>query len=122
MVLLLIDDDPDEFEIFCDAVRAYDPRIDCRHAKSGDEAMALLTDIKPDHIFLDVNMPVMSGADILAFIKSHPELKDISVHMYSTTQNPKELAHFLKLGASSFLEKPTYVSDFTNALKAILRT
>ena len=63
MVVLNVDDDHEDREFFCDALREIDPSVVCLIAASGMEALALLQDrdALPDYIFLDINMPMMDG-------------------------------------------------------------
>jgi len=56
--LLLIDYDPDDIEMFCDAVQEIDEKNNCLCASNGREALEILNSClqKPDYIFLDLNM------------------------------------------------------------------
>jgi CheY-like chemotaxis protein len=57
---LIVDDDPDDLEIFLICVKKVDERIECHTATMGVEAISTLTanqEFIPDYIFLDVNMP-----------------------------------------------------------------
>ena len=63
MTILNVDDDVEDIEIFCDAVREIDRSIICLVAKSAEEAYQILnSEIElPQFIFLDINMPKLSG-------------------------------------------------------------
>src|SRR5687768_9094139 len=86
MTILNVDDDLEDIEIFCDAVREIDPSIICLVAKSAEEAMKILcSDIElPQIIFLDINMPKIDGNACLRQIKQNRRLDKIPVIMYST--------------------------------------
>jgi CheY-like chemotaxis protein len=62
---LLVDDDEDDKEIFSLALTEANPSIKCVVASDGHEALSLLRDgsFIPDYIFLDLNMPLMSGKE-----------------------------------------------------------
>jgi DNA-binding response OmpR family regulator len=121
MTILLIDDDPDDREIFCEAVKIIDPKIQCSVAPNPVEAFKILDDstILPHYIFLDINMPVMDGRTCLEEIRKNVKWKDVGVIMYSTTQNKEEMMHFQKLGAK-FLNKPASFEKLITALKEYL--
>jgi CheY-like chemotaxis protein len=120
--LLLIDDDLDDVEMFCDAVQEIDKKNHCLFAGNGREALKILGSClqKPDYIFLDLNMPQMSGKDCLKEIKLHKELEDTPVIIYSTSKHKKEIDEILEMGATMFLTKPTIFDDLKAAIREIL--
>jgi DNA-binding response OmpR family regulator len=123
MVVLFIDDDPDDFEIFCDALKKFDPAAKCLHSIDGEEAIGLLNGLTPlpDYIFLDINMPRMGGKECLSEIKKDSKLKDIQVFMFSTTTYLSEINTYIALGARDFIIKPTSVNELVDVFKAVLK-
>jgi CheY-like chemotaxis protein len=123
MVILFVDDDPEEYELFCEAIKTFQQGTHCLYAKDGLVAMHLLERLTtlPDYIFLDINMPVMDGRECLEEIKADPRLKAIPVIMYSTTANPVEISSFKKLGAQDFVIKPSGFVQLINRLKTTLK-
>src|ERR1700761_1606457 len=85
--LLVVDDDQDDLEIFCEAVHSISSSINCMMAANGRAALNLLNQLirLPQIIFLDYNMPQMDGQKCLNHIRNSERLKDIPVVMYSTT-------------------------------------
>ena len=69
--IMIVDDDPDDVQLFCEAVAEIDPLYNCLVAYNGEEALKLLqnTNTTPDFIFLDLNMPRMNGKQCLAQFK-----------------------------------------------------
>ena len=124
MLLLIIDDDSEDCELFCEAVNEVDGSITCLTAQDGKEAIQLLTTLKdqPDYIFLDINMPIMNGKETLAEIKRTPKLKQIPVIMYSTTSNTEEIQGYYAMGAHDFLIKPHNFKKLVEALTSIIVT
>jgi CheY-like chemotaxis protein len=122
MLLLIIDDDSEDCELFCEAVNEVDSAITCLTAQDGKEAIQLLTTLKdqPDYIFLDINMPVMNGKETLAEIKRTTKLKQIPVIMYSTTSNTEEIQGYYSMGAHDFLIKPHNFKKLVEALTSII--
>jgi CheY-like chemotaxis protein len=120
VVILLVDDDPDDIEIFKEVVRKdIDSKINIITSRNGAECLAMLENITPDLIFLDINMPIMGGKECLEKIQSHEDYKDIPVVIYSTTVNKREIEYFIDQGAS-FLSKPVSFSNFITPLKTVL--
>jgi CheY-like chemotaxis protein len=121
MVILNVDDDQEDREFFCEALREIDSSIICLTAKSGTEALAILQNHMPlpDFIFLDINMPMMDGKQCLKELKTIPELKHIPVIMYSTSTDTREIKECYKLGAEDFLIKPNNYQKLVNDITSI---
>jgi CheY-like chemotaxis protein len=123
MLVLIIDDDTEDGELFIEAVREVNSSITCVHAKDGREALRRLRSELPklpDYIFLDINMPVMNGRECIVEIKKTPQLKNIPVIMYSTTTDTNEIRGYYKLGAHDFLIKPGNFTKLIEALDSII--
>jgi len=106
---LLIDDDRDDRELFCEALATVDPVIGCDQATDGAEALDLLRKkeiAEPDIIFLDINMPGMNGWQFLSKLKSEEAYKHIPVIMYSTSSNVRDRRIADEMGALCFITKP----------------
>jgi CheY-like chemotaxis protein len=109
--IVLIDDDEDDQETFRMALSEVDPSMDCTCYNSGAEALSKLTkpdSILPEYIFLDLNMPVMSGVQFLEKIK-RTALAKLRIVIYSTCILPKQEEKAKELGVVDVLLKP--VSD-----------
>jgi len=106
-ICLLVDDDPDDQEVFLTALNDVCSSVLCLVAPDGDRALELLhnEDTIPDYIFLDLNMPRMNGFEFLAAMKKSKILRDIPVIVYSTTAQPSQIDKVKKLGATEFFTK-----------------
>jgi CheY-like chemotaxis protein len=124
MIIVYVDDDRDDVDIFCDALRTVNQAIRCMIARDGEEALTLLehTPVKPNFIFLDINMPVMNGKECLVELKRRQELKNIPVIMYSTTTSSAERAQCFKMGAHKFLIKHDSYAKLCKELEEIICT
>lgn len=120
---LLVDDDDDDKEIFCLALNDANPLIKCHLACDGLEALSMLKDSTfiPDFIFLDLNMPLMSGKECLIEIKKRPHLKDTPVIIFSTSASQKDVQDTIELGAASFITKPPLISSLTERLLEVFQ-
>lgn len=119
---LLADDDHDDAELFNEALSTVNPSIKFHHVEDCREIFQFLLNSKiekPDIIFLDLNMPGMSGWQCLAKLKNDVTLKNIPVIMYSTSSNPREKEIAIDLGATGFVTKPTDFKVLTKILETI---
>ena len=82
--ILIIDDEPVDRYIL---VRLLEQRpCIVEQAASGLEGLKILQEIKPDLIFLDLNMPGLSGYEVLTHIKAHPATRDIPVAVVTSAE------------------------------------
>lgn len=112
-IFMIIDDDEDDRFFFKEALTQMHPSVLCLEATDGADAIAVLhkTEILPDFIFLDMNMPRMDGRECLKELKNDALLRKIKVVMYSTFFSEQSIAEFLDLGASTYLKKPTDLNN-----------
>lgn len=123
--ILLIDDDEEDQEIFKDALKEVDPTLHCAVADDGETALVLLhndTVIKPDLIFIDMNMPRLNGKQVLEAIKFSGTLNDVPVVMYSTFFGAKDIEEIKALGAVHHMVKATRFDELCTSLRTILST
>jgi len=120
--ILIVDDDPDDIQLFCEAVTEINNTFLCYSATSGEEALQLLKAaiVKPDFIFLDLNMPRMGGKQCLCQLKKDPRFAKIPVVIYSTSKIKDDIDDALRQGAVSFITKPSKFEDLVKALSHIL--
>lgn len=123
-ICLLVDDDEDDKEIFSLALTEANPAVECVIASDGLEALSLLHDgaFVPDYIFLDLNMPLMSGKECLAEIRKRPHLSHVPVIIFSTSSSQRDIQDTKALGASSFITKPPLISTLAGKLTEIFET
>ena len=74
-------------------------------------AKALLDGELPDVLLLDVNMPEVSGVDLLEFIRSRPEWKHLPILMLSTEATVEKVDRAFSLGADGFIIKPVTIDE-----------
>ena len=122
--ILLIDDDDEDQEIFMDALKEVDSLLHCSVAHDGEEALSLLNDavLKPDLIFIDMNMPKLNGKQVLQALKFSGSLRDVPVVMYSTFFGAKDIEEIRALGAAHHMVKATRFDELCTSLNTILST
>jgi len=119
-VILLIDDDEDEHEIFSSALTLVVGSFNFISARNCEEGLAILQITDPHYIFIDVNMPRLNGMICLEEIKKIERISHVPVYMYSTGMNARDGQKALQLGAIDYIIKPNSISSLSNLLKRIL--
>jgi CheY-like chemotaxis protein len=115
--ILQIDDDYDDCEFFEQALRMVSTATYTSVNNPLDALRKLINkEIKPDLIFMDVNMPLMSGPELLNEIKKRETTKNIPVVMLSTSpllsKNQNQV-----LGAKDYLVKPNTFNELKNLIR-----
>jgi CheY-like chemotaxis protein len=123
-VILNVDDDPDDREIFIEAVKEVNASIKCLTAEDGIQAQRLLADRlivqRLRCIFIDINMPLMNGLSLLALIKTDHVLSKIPVYIYTTSENPHEIEKIESLGGQ-YIKKHADFDGLVQTLTRILK-
>jgi CheY-like chemotaxis protein len=66
----------------------------------------------PGVVLLDVRMPRLDGFEVLAFLKSDPQLMRIPVIMLTSTDNQHEINRAYEMGANGYVVKPVRIESF----------
>lgn len=85
-------------------------------AKSGREALNVMSGIKPAIVFLDVMMPGMDGLATLRAIRSNPDYADVRVIMVSALNSEEDVQAALNNGANDYVTKPILMASLTDVV------
>jgi len=91
---------------------------DLRAFENGrDLSSALLAGEMPDLLFLDINMPELSGFDMLQFIRSRSDWKKLPILIMSTESQDVRVEQSARLGADGYVFKPVDLEELESAIK-----
>jgi len=79
-------------------------------------AQALLAGGKPDLMLLDINMPEVSGLDMLEFLRRRREWKDLPIVMLTSEAADVLIDQAMKLGADAYVTKPVTIEELEKAM------
>lgn len=121
LAVLLVEDDPGDILIAREALRAGMLASALTVVQDGGEALAHLRGDggRPDLVLLDLNLPGMSGHEVLAAIKSDPELRIVPVVVLSTSSAEQDVRRSYELGANIYVTKPVDFDRFAAVVKQI---
>jgi DNA-binding response OmpR family regulator len=116
--ILLIEDDPDDQELFVSALKEISPHLKCIIENSALSALEKLLSrqIMADLIFLDLNIPGMNGFEFLGEVKKEQSLCEIPIVILSTTSQDSAKFTTIALGAKDFITKPNSYRDLVNII------
>ncbi len=121
--ILYIDDDEDDISIFREALHRIGASISFHPFDNGFDALNYLeqTNVLPDYLFLDINMPKMNGKEILRYLKQNHRLRVIPVIMFTTSNFEHEVKEFYKEGASGFIHKGFSLDEIKGDIAGVLK-
>ena len=124
--VLLVEDDPGDVMIAREALHAADLQTRLDVVSDGIEAMDFLNRAgahagatRPDLILLDLNLPRMSGHEVLAAVKTDPDLRRIPVVVLTTSTSAMDVGKSYDLHANVYVSKPVDFHDFAAVVKKI---
>lgn len=98
-----------------------------RHCETGQQALEFLKEaetpgdenFKPALILLDLNLPGISGREILKQVKTNDNLKSIPVIVFTTSDSEKDIDECYQHGANSYITKPVDLDKFREVIETI---
>jgi chemotaxis family two-component system response regulator Rcp1 len=124
--VLLVEDDEDDVRLTREALRDSKVIVNMAVAADGEEALERLRRkgkfteaVRPDLILLDLNLPRVSGREVIAQLKGDAELKTIPVVVLTTSEADSDIVKCYDLGANCYITKPVNFDQFRRIIKAI---
>lgn len=114
-IVFYADDDTDDLELVQDAFARFTNNVEVVTAKDGVQALTYLQSLNensptPCLIILDINMPLLSGKDVLKKIKTLPRFESVPVVLFTTSSSPQD-REFAQKHEAGFVTKPLDVSQ-----------
>lgn len=124
--ILMVEDNPGDIELTRQALKQGKLLNDLHIVEDGEAALDFLyqrksfTDaVRPDLILLDLNLPKISGRDVLKQVKQNKQLASIPIIVLSSSEDADDIKETYSLNANSFVTKPVKVEDFIAVVNSI---
>ena len=120
--VLLVDDNLGDVRLTKEAIRDACPSVRLTVTRDGMEAMAFLGHdaVHPDLILLDLNLPRVTGLEVLEFIKLDPSLRVIPTIILTSSDAAADVEKSYKLGANCYLRKPKEWDEFSELMNTAI--
>jgi two-component system sensor histidine kinase/response regulator len=93
-----------------------------QEAGTGQDALRLASECKPELVILDINLPDMNGLEVCQRLKKNPATSGIVVlHLTASSTSPRNMVDGLNCGADSYLTEPIEPDVLVAAIRALLR-
>jgi CheY-like chemotaxis protein len=121
--IFLIEDDADDIELLEVSLKDNKVNYSMDVVMEGDKVQDYLTNCKklPNIIVMDFNLPRVHGREIIKQIKSHAEFRNIPLLVLTTSTAKEDIEYSYKMGADSFITKPTTIQGFNATVGAIIQ-
>lgn len=123
---MVIEDNSDHAKILKWAFEQTNHDTHLMFYRDGDSALGQLNGegpspvVSPDLIFLDYNLPRLSGREVLEKLKAGRNSRDVPVIVLSSSEREEDVRHAYALGASTYISKGVILNELRNALQAVL--
>lgn len=122
--IIMIEDDPGHARLIEKNVRRAGVNNNILHFDNGTAALRHLfqDEVKfngPLLVLLDLNLPDMSGTDILEKLKADDRLKHAPVVVLTTTDDQREIQRCYSLGCNVYITKPVEYETFAQAIRQL---
>jgi DNA-binding response OmpR family regulator len=115
VIALVIDDNRHTADSLCQLLSLFD--LDARPAYGPRAAMLALREVVPDIVFLDLNMPGVSGFEVLGFLKREPRLLSTPVVVVTAEDETVTVTRALHEGALDVIIKPASIEALEESLR-----
>ncbi len=116
--ILVVEDNELNLKLFCDLLRAH--AYVAEPVRDGREALATARSFAPDLIVMDIQMPHISGLELIEQLKADAELKPIPIMAVTAYAAKGDEERIRDAGAEGYVSKPISVLKFVEAVRALL--
>ncbi|TNE31944.1 MAG: response regulator [Alphaproteobacteria bacterium] len=116
--ILVVEDNDLNRKLFCDVLRANG--FDVEPEADGENALDTARRIDPDLIIMDIQLPNVSGVDLIEAAKRDLQLQAIPVLAVTAYAGKGDEERIRDAGAAGYLAKPVSIIPFMNAVKELL--
>ena len=120
--ILLIEDDIDDVDLLKGALTENKVSYQMEVIMEGDKVYTYLKSLNtlPEIIVMDLNLPKVSGKEILHKIKSSSPFTEIPVIVLTTSSSKDDIDYCTKMGISKYITKPATIEGWNTAINSIV--
>lgn len=116
--VLIVEDNELNLKLFCDLLRAHG--YDACPVSDGRDALAMVRSFAPDLVIMDIQMPHVSGLDLIAVMKTDPALRAIPIMAVTAYAAHGDEERIRAAGAEAYVSKPISVMRFVRSVESLL--
>lgn len=116
--VLVVEDNELNLKLFCDLLRAHD--FVTEPVRDGREAVARAKAFEPDLVVMDIQLPHVSGLELIGQMKRDPRLRAIPIMAVTAYAGRDDEDRIRAAGANAYVSKPISVMRFVQEVRALL--
>ncbi len=116
--VLVVEDNELNLKLFCDLLRAHG--FATEPVRDGREAVARAKAFEPDLVVMDIQLPYVSGLDLIGQMKRDPRLRAIPIMAVTAYAGRDDEERIRAAGANAYVSKPISVMRFVEEVRALL--
>ena len=116
--VLVVEDNEHNLRLFCDLLGAHGHQAEA--VRDGRDVMSSATAFRPDLIIMDIQLPHVSGMDLISAVKSDPQLAATPVLAVTAYAGREDEERIRAAGAEGYISKPISLIRFIEAVDALL--
>jgi CheY-like chemotaxis protein len=117
--MVVIEDDPDDAYLIERAAKASQYDMDLTFFERGEEALSALAQSEPPHmVLIDINLPGMSGIEVMRHMKQLPSFKGVPLIILTTSSDTKDIIMAYEASGNGFLTKPHNITKLQKLIDA----
>ena len=116
--VLVVEDNELNLKLFCDLLRAHD--YETEPVRDGREAVARALAFGPDLVIMDIQLPHVSGLDLIHQLKGDATLRGIPIMAVTAYAAKGDEERIRAAGAEGYVSKPISVLRFVEAVEALI--
>ena len=116
--VLVVEDNELNLKLFCDLLRAHEYTVE--PVRDGREAVARAREFKPDLILMDIQMPHVTGYDLILALKADEELRAIPVMAVTAYSGRDDEDRIRAAGAAAYVSKPIGLMKFMDTVSGLI--
>jgi len=118
--VLVVEDEQDIAGLIKHALER-EAAVEVEIARSGDAALKSVTELVPDVVILDLNLPVLSGLEVCRIMRGRPETAKVPIIMLTARTTENDRIAGLDVGADDYVTKPFSLRELAARVRAVLR-
>ena len=116
--VLVVEDNELNLKLFCDLLRAHDYATE--PVRDGREAVARARSFEPDLVVMDIQLPYVSGLDLIGQMKRDPRLRAIPIMAVTAYAGRDDEDRIRAAGANAYVSKPISVMRFVEEVRGLV--
>ena len=116
--IMVVEDNDLNRKLFCDVLRANG--FDVEPVADGSQVLEIARSVTPDLIIMDIQLPGVSGVDLIEAAKRDEDLREIPILAVTAFAAKGDEDRIRAAGAASYLSKPVSISPFMAAVKNLI--